>query len=42
VVVVDLGRILAGVGAQDASGVLDEAAFDGDRCSEEQGVECGS
>ena len=40
VVVVDLCRLLAGVGAQDASGVLDESTLEGDRAGEEQGVQC--
>jgi hypothetical protein len=39
VVVVNLGGGLAGVGAQDPAGVLDEAAFECDRRGEEQGVE---
>ena len=39
VVVVDLGGGLAGVGAQDPAGVLDEAAFECDWRGEEQGVQ---
>jgi hypothetical protein len=39
VVVVNLGGGLAGVGAQDPAGVLDEAAFEGDWRGEEQSVE---
>ena len=38
-VVVDFGRGLAGVGAQDAPGVLDEPSFPSDWGGEEQGVE---
>lgn len=39
VVVVDLGRCLARVYAQDPSGVLDEPALEGQRCGEEQRVQ---
>src|SRR5712691_12469847 len=39
VVIVDLGGGLARVGAQDPAGVLDEAAFEGQRCGEEEGVQ---
>jgi hypothetical protein len=39
VVVVDLGGGLAGVSAEDPAGVLDKAAFEGDRRGEEQGVQ---
>ena len=39
VVVVDFGRGLAGVGAQDAPGVLEEPSFPSDWGGEEQGVE---
>jgi len=37
VVVVDLGGGLAGVGAENASDVLDEASLEGDGGGEEQG-----
>lgn len=40
-VVVDFGDVFAGCGAYHSSGVLDEQAVEGDRGSEEQGVECG-
>ena len=40
VVVVYLDGGLAGVGPQDSSDVLDEAAFERDGCGEEEGVEC--
>jgi hypothetical protein len=39
VIVVDFGGFLAGVGAQDPSGVLDEPSFPPDRGGEEQGVQ---
>src|SRR6266567_7458091 len=39
VVVVELCGFLAGVGAEDAPGVLDEASFPPDRGGEEQGVQ---
>src|SRR5215467_11319095 len=39
VVVVDFGGVLAGIGAQDPAGVLDEPSFECDRCGEEKGVE---
>src|SRR5712692_67761 len=42
VVVVDLGGGLARVGAQDPSGVLDEASLERDRGREEQGVQRGA
>jgi hypothetical protein len=42
VVVVDLGGGLAGVGSEDPAGILDEPAFEGDRCDEEEGVESGA
>ena len=38
-VVVDLGAGLAGVGAQDASGVLDEPSLGSDRCGEKERVQ---
>jgi hypothetical protein len=42
VVVVDFGGGFAVAGAQDASGVLDEPALEGDGGGEEQGVEGGA
>jgi hypothetical protein len=39
---VHLGGGLAGVWSQDASGVLDQAALERNRCSQEQGVEDGA
>ena len=39
VVVVHLDEVLARSGPQDSSDVLDESAFERDRCGEEQGVE---
>jgi hypothetical protein len=39
VVVVNLGRLLAGMGTKDTPGVLDEASFPPDRGGEEQGVQ---
>ena len=41
-VVVDLGRSLAVVGAEDAAGLLDEPTFLGDGCGEEEGVQRGA
>lgn len=41
-VVVDLGGGLAGVRAEDPAGVLDEAAFEGDRRGQEEGVKRGA
>jgi hypothetical protein len=37
--VVDLGRGLAVVGAEDAAGVLDESSLLGDGCGEEEGIQ---
>jgi len=42
VIVVDLGRSLAVVRAQDAAGVLDKPALLGDGCGEEEGVQRGA
>ena len=41
-VVVDLGRSLAVVGAEDAAGVLDKPSLPGDGCGEEEGVQRGA
>jgi hypothetical protein len=38
-VVVDLDRVLAVLGTQDAADVLDQAALEGKREGQEQGVE---
>src|SRR3954454_8268801 len=40
VVVVDFRGLLAGKGAQNAAGGLDESSLEGDRSDEEQGVQC--
>ena len=42
VVVVDLGSGLAWICTQDPAGVLDKAAFEGQRSGEEQGVQDGA
>jgi hypothetical protein len=42
VVVMDLGRLFARVGAEDAAGVLDKATLERNRAGEEQGVERGA
>lgn len=42
VVVVCLGGGLAGMGAQDAAGLLDQPSFEGDGCGEEEGVQDGA
>src|ERR1035437_3910153 len=39
VIVVDLGGVLARVCSQDATGVLDQSSFEGDRGGQKQGVE---
>src|SRR4029079_2801175 len=42
VVVVNLGGLLAGICAQDASGVLDKPSLKRDRSGKEQRVQCGA
>ena len=37
-----ISGLLAGVGTQDAAGVLDETPLERDRPGEEQGIECGA
>ena len=41
-VIVDLRSGLTGICTQDPPGVLDESAFEGERCGEEQGVQGGT